>query len=128
MGGWMGEKNNMEMVEVRPFPEKAQKCSCRETIFCIFPDFVSQLKVSKVMLVLENRGSARRSEVRVQGYNQGKLLTWRLNNGCCNIQAQPWEVISANIKLLQHTLKLSLLQGNLALAIHQLGQRRQDRE
>ena len=48
---------------------------------------------------------------------------WRLNNGCCNIQAQPWEVISANIKLLQHALKLSLLQGNLALAIHQTFQK-----
>ena len=66
--------------------------------------------------------------MRVQGYNQGKPLTWRLNNGCCNIQVQSWEVINANIKLLQHALKLGLLQGNLALAIHQLGQRRQNRE
>ena len=66
--------------------------------------------------------------MRAQGYNQGKSLTWRLNNGCRNIEVQPWEVINANMKLLQHTLKLSLLEGNLALAIHQLGQRRrQDR-
>ena len=56
MDGWMGEKNNMEMVEDRPSPEKAEKCSGRERIFCIFPDFVSQLKGSRVVLVPETEG------------------------------------------------------------------------
>lgn len=70
-----------------------------------------------------------RSEVRVLGYSQGEPLTWRLNDGCNNIEALPWEVINCNIKLLQRTLHLGLWEGNVTLALYQLEQRRkQSRE
>lgn len=74
--------------------------------------------------VLENIGSVQRSEARVWGYNQGKPFTWRLNDGRCNIEAQPREVSKMHVELCQGTLNLSLGEGNVALAIYQLGQRR----
>lgn len=125
--GWV-KKNTLRRGS-SPFPRNHPEISCRDIVSWVFPGFASQMKGRRVVLVLENRGSAQRSEARVWGYNQGKPLTWRLNDRCCNIEVQPWEVVNINIKFLQHTLKLSLWEGNSALAIYQLGQRRrQDRE
>lgn len=49
------------------------------------------------------------SEIRGKGLDfSGESPTWRLNDGCCNIEAQPLEVSNTNIKLLQGTLDLIL--------------------
>ena len=74
--------------------------------------------------MLENRVS---SEVRGRGWgrHRAKLLTWRLDDGCCHVEAQPWEVSLMNVKLLQGVLNLRPREGDVALALYQLGQTRQ---
>lgn len=81
----------------------------RDEVSWVFPGFESETRWEKWRAVGAG-GQRVSSEVRgkVWGYNKGKSPTWRLNDGCSNVEAQPQEVSNAHIQLPQGILELCL--------------------
>lgn len=73
--------------------------------------------------MLEDRGQLRGQRLGLES-QPGKALTWRLDDGRRHVEAQPGEVSQGDAKLPQGALDRSLREGDVALALRQLGEKK----